>query len=161
MFKKCVLTAALAVVGVLCGLQSQAQAQEFPGLGVGGLWEMNQQFDNQFYPWAWEQSVEVARHLQPGEQLPFNAMTISRSISDANESFEGYVHSMQDNSARTDETLSRFDQYLRGVGNYVNPDDNQLYELPYTQDVYNLNRDTQVITPGYSPYDDNLYPEDR
>jgi hypothetical protein len=158
MFKQCVLMAVVASAGVLCGLQGKAQAQDFPPLGVDNLWQMNQQFEDQFNSWAWRQSVDIARHMQPGERLPFHATTISHSISESNDAFDGYRHSLQNNSLRTDETLRRFDQHIRDVGGYGDSEHGPLYELPYTHDVWNLNPDTQIITPGEMSGHINLYP---
>jgi hypothetical protein len=123
------------------------------------MWQNEVNFQKQFDQWAWKKSVELARHLrETGQQNPFNAMTISKSLSEGNQAFEGYIRNSQLNSAKTSQAIANWNNgAIRNQGLYQAPHGGPAYNLPWTHNVYHINQNGQAI-PGFSPYYQNLYP---
>jgi len=141
--------AILAVtVGTMLSLATSSQAQEFPGLGVGNMWANEIAFQNQFYNWARQGSIQVARNMRPGEQLPFNAMTISNSINEGNKAFGGYMNGLYQSSNTNSRIANNYSNYaIRGNGFYGNG--GPVYNLPYTHNYHTITNNGYI--PGYHP----------
>ena len=140
----------------------QAKAQygnEFPGLGVGQMWQNEINFQKQFDQWAWKASVDLARHLrETGQKNPFNAMTISKSLTEGNQAFEAYIHNSQVNSAKTSQAIANWNNgAIQGNATYQAPYGGPAYNLPYTHNTYHINQYGQAA-PGYNSYYQNIYP---
>jgi hypothetical protein len=129
---------------------AQAQAQEFPGLGVSDLAQWNMQQDAQFYDWAWQGSQEVAR------QLPDN-VTSSQIIGamqpyTVDNMYGGYNQGWWDNQQRQFDAVENWDYgAIRGEVPYYDNSGNGYY-LPYEYDTYHYGNDGYIYG-GESYYD--------
>ncbi|MFT3785226.1 MAG: hypothetical protein QM770_03550 [Tepidisphaeraceae bacterium] len=157
-FTKTLVVAALAMVGVV-STGSTAKAQMMPNWGVGDLAAMNAQFDANFDVWARQGAWQVALATPNDQPLPFNAMTISQSISDGNNAFAGYIGSVQANSNTALNAVDRWDTYaVQGNGYYQPQYGGGTYVLPYTtQPEGGYNLQNGYVMPGYVDGGNNFY----
>jgi hypothetical protein len=155
MLRKHLIVALTAIFGLFC--VTSARAQDFPGLGVGGLWEANMAFENQFYNWAAQGAWDVALATPNDQPLPFNAMTISNSITEGSNAAFGYVRSLQANSNSALDAVGRWDVgAIRDNWYFGSEYGYGTYELPYQPGgYYNVNG---YLYGGYNPYYENYYP---
>lgn len=121
-------------------------------------------FQNMFYPWAWQGSVRAALATpnHPGA-LPFNAGTISNSINQSNRAFDGYVQQLRANGRRGDRAMHNWGNAQRGFWDYYDPPAATMYQLPYSHNAYHVDRGGYVH-PGPVPqggWGDNVYPIER
>jgi hypothetical protein len=129
--KKIVAVAALGFA--LFTSNNAAKAQAMPDWGVGNLWAMNAQFDQQFDQWARVGAWQAALATPNDQPLPFNAMTISNSISAGNQAFYGYLGSVQANSASMSNTVGNYSTgAIQGNWYYTPQYGGGSYTLPYT-----------------------------
>jgi hypothetical protein len=168
MFRKSFLASLVVGFAALAGAGSSAKAQYYapapvPGhfaYGANTLGELaasNIAFDQQFDRYNWYMSQQIARNMRPGEKLPFNAMTISKSISEGNQSFQGYMGAVQQGSNRQIAAIERWNvgavqSNWYYSGGYGGPS----YVLPYTQNSYYVQNG--YIYPGYQQGGYNIYP---
>jgi hypothetical protein len=152
MFRKHLIVAVIGLCGLFAG--SAAKAQEFPGLGVGDLWAANMAFDQQFDHWNRQMSWQVALATPNDQPLPFNAMTISNSITQGSNAALDYVRASQYNSNAALNAVERWDTGAV-QGNWYYGNGNESYVLPYQYNTYHQNNG--YIYGGYNPYGGNLY----
>jgi hypothetical protein len=148
-----ILAAAIGMCGVMGGA---AHAQE-ANLDMSSMWAANMAFENNFYQWAWQGSVELARQIPDDQPLPFNAMTISAANQEAARAGEAYIGSLQANSNRAIGAVERWD-----IGSVLHdwffaPEygGGTTYQLPYDTSSYTIENGTFV--PGYQQGGDNYY----
>lgn len=150
MFRK-----SLAVLMVVAAGQlslGTAQAQDFPGLGVGDMWANEVRFCNQFDQWNRQGSWALARMIPNDQPLPFNAMTISNSLSDGMRSFEGFNNNWHVNSNRTMNAIENWNYgAIREVAPFQNPYGGPVHMLPYQHNAYHQD------APGYIYQGENTY----
>ena len=146
---KCLLILSLAIIG--CGTEKKAQAQDFPGLGVGNMWANELQFQNQFYNWARQRSWQLAREIPNDQPLPFNAQTLSEANRATSRAYEGFNRNWHHNSQRTMNAIERWDNgVIRGVAPYSNPYGHTKL-LPYGPNSY-YRGPHGYYHRGYNPY---------
>lgn len=105
-------------------MSDRAAADDFPNLDMSSMWANEIAFQQQFYSWAARGAWEVAINTPNDQPLPFNAMTISRSLTEGSQAFEGYIHHSQHLSNRQLQAVENFSETaIRG---------NALYHDPYT-----------------------------
>lgn len=143
-------------VAVLFGSMSTSSAQEFPGLGVGNLFEMNAQFDAQFDAWARRGSWEVARqlpdHVSSAQIIgAMNPYTVENTYGD-------YNRSWWNNQARTIDAVERWDSgAIRGDANFYDYNGFR-HVLPYNAGGYHYGNDGYLYEGhGNVDYGQNLY----
>lgn len=152
----------LAVVGSIIG--DKVRADDFPGLGVSHMWANEVAFQNQFYNWAARGAWEVAVNTPDDQPLPFNAMTISKSLTEGSAAFEGYIHHSQDMSNRQLDAVERFDiTAVQGLWPYS---DSSGYQPPvmlpygpeaYTPMYYDTTPSQNYFTPSNDAYDYGVF----
>lgn len=152
----------LCLVVVLAGSLSagQASAQGF-SMDMSQMVQNELNFQNQFYSYVHRRSWELAREIPNDQPLPFNAMTISRSVSEGMRAFEGYNQAWHNNSNRQLEAVERWtDGAINGVSPYANPYTGETYNLPYVPDAYHVGPYGYIYS-GYDPYNSggNFYPQ--
>jgi len=157
MFKK-MFPLLVAGVVVLANVGA-AKSQEFPGLGVGQMWQNEINFNKQFDQWNAIGSMQVAKWLrETGTPNPFNAMTIHNSINQGNQAFGAYIQNSQVNSWKTSNAINNWTNgAINGNAHYQGNYGGPVYNVPYTHNVYHINQYGQAV-PGYSPYYQNIYP---
>ena len=152
---------ALAACAAFSALSTSAtQAQDFPGLGVGDMWANELAFQNQFYQNAWRQSWELARQVPNDQPLPFNAMTISNSLNQGMQAFEGFANNWHVNSETTMNAIGRWNEgAIRGIAPHANPYGGPVYNLPYGPEGYHVSP-AGYMHQGVNPYypAGNYYP---
>ncbi|MDZ4817735.1 MAG: hypothetical protein SGJ20_02045 [Planctomycetota bacterium] len=157
MLRQFFVVAAVMIAGAFQA--NVSQAQEFPGLGVGGMWAANAEFERNFDHWARVGSYHAALMTPNDQPLPFNAMTISNSLSDGMRAFEGYNNNWHVNSRRTTDAIERWDDgAIREVAPYADPYGGNRMMLPYGPDSYYRDPAGYVYPhgdPNY--YGDNMY----
>lgn len=131
-----------AAVSMAAGpMSAQAQFSSGPPMDMSHIVNANLAFDRWFDQYARQKSWELARQMKPGDKLPFDAMTISKSITQGNHAFDEYMQSVQAGSASRSRMADNYSNYvIRGVAPYGNPG-GPTYNLPYTHNAY-------TITPG-------------
>jgi len=144
----------LSTLGLLAGISLPAAAQGFDMSMVAN----EVQFQNQFYDWAWQGSLAAARQIPNDQPLPFNAMTISNSLSGGMYAFEQSAAQWHINSARTTDALDRYGMgAVRGNWTYQNPYGyGETYGLPYQGNYWQ--DQGGYIYDSYNPYDTQLQP---
>src|SRR6478672_3635579 len=155
-------------IAALAGVGSSAHAQYYPAAPVPGqfsygaatpgqLMMSNVDFDRRMDQYAWYMSQQIARNMKPGEKLPFNAMTISKSISEGNQAFQGYMGAVQQGSNRQLQAVDRWTTgAIQGNWYYSNGAGGPTYILPYTQNSYYVQNG--YYYPGYQQGGYNVYP---
>lgn len=153
-------TIILSLVALLAGLiASSAKAQEWPGYGgLNDIYQMNMAFDRQFDVDARRMSWELARQIPNDQPLPFNAMTISQSISAGNDAALGYVRASAYNSDRALGAVERWDTGAIQGNWYYGNGSGQTYVLPYQYNTYYQSPTTGYFYGGYQPGGNNYYP---
>ena len=115
-------------------------------------------FQNQFYNWAARGAWEVAINTPNDQPLPFNAMTISNSLTEGSHAFEGYIHNSQINSNRQLNAIENFS--TTAIRSDVWHYDSSGYQapvlLPYGPNSYTpvydgFTPDQNVFVPSYTP----------
>jgi hypothetical protein len=155
MIRKCLIIALAGFGGLFCA--SSARAQEFPGLGVGGMYEMNMQFEAQFDVWARQGAWEAALATPNDQPLPFNAMTISNSITEGSNAALSFVQNSEINSNRALDAVGRWDLgAVQGNWAFGGQFGGTPQVLPYQPGAYHDNNGW--ITPGFNPNFENFYP---
>jgi hypothetical protein len=135
---------------------SMATAQEFPGLGVGGLAAMNSQFDAQFDQWARRGSWQVAR------QLPNNvgSADIIRAMQPhtVGNTWGGYNANWYANQQRQSDAAERYSRgAIRGQATFYDYQ-GQGYWLPYNAGGYHYGPNGYIYRGhGNVDYGQNLY----
>ncbi len=116
------------------------------------------QFQDQFYSWAWDTSIAVAQQIPDDQPLPFNAMTISNSISGGMRAFEQSAAQWHVNSDRTMKAIDRYGMgAVRGNWAYSDPyNSGYYYELPYQNNYWQ--DQGGWIYDSYDPYRTQLQP---
>jgi hypothetical protein len=146
------------IVGLFCLMgKGEAGAQL---LDMNGLIGMEVNFHNQFYPWAWQQSVELARQIPDDQPLPFNAMTIYGANVAAGAAWSGYVNGLNYNSHRTSNAIGNWTNgAIRGYGHYADPHTGNTYQLPWQYNGYNVDN-YGYASPGirYDGFGTNVFP---
>ena len=144
----------LATLGLLAGASLNANAQGFDMSMVAN----ELQFQDQFYDWAWQGSVALAQQIPNDQPLPFNAMTISNSLSGDMRAFEQSANQWHVNSARSSAAMDRYSLgAVRGNWVYQNPYGyGQTYELPYQGSYWQ--DQGGYIYDSYQPYRTELQP---
>lgn len=133
-----------------------AQAQEFPGLGVGDLMQWNMQQDAQFHNWAWQGSWDVARQM-PDSVTPSQIIGAMQPYT-VDQMYGGYNDAWWQNSQRQMDAVERWDQgAIRGNAPYVDSSGNGYY-LPYTYDAYHYGNDGYLYPGESHGYGWDLYP---
>ena len=139
-----------------------AKAQMMPMDGSGGWQDIaaaNANFDRNFDIMARQASVAIARNMRPGEQLPFNAMTISHSISGGMRQFESNCAGWNANSNAQMNAVGNWTMgAIQGNGTYSNGS-GPSYVMPYTYGAYNMQNG--YMYGGYAPGGNNYYPTYR
>jgi hypothetical protein len=121
------------------------------------LWDIaaaNAQFDAQFDVWARQGAWQAALATPNDQPLPFNAMTISNSITEGSNAALGYVQQSQYNSNAALNAVERWDTGAV-QGNWYYGNGQNSYVLPYQYNTYNMQNG--YIYGGYNPYGGNLY----
>jgi hypothetical protein len=149
--------------GMLACTATNTRAQEFPGLGVGDMWAANMAFDQQFDQWNRHMSWQVALATPNDQPLPFNAMTISNSITAGSEAALGYVRNSQVNSNRQLDAVGRWTTgAVQGnwyYGSQYGPSyDPNVYVMPYTSGPGVYHNVNGYMYQGYNPGYENYYP---
>ncbi|MBM3995929.1 MAG: hypothetical protein FJ303_17515 [Planctomycetes bacterium] len=154
MLKKLVIVAVAAVLGLANVGSAKAQFMDMSHMVQAEL-----AFQKQFYAWSWQQSLALAKHLrETGQPMPFNATTLNHANLQNQKAFESYLRSVQHNSNKSSAAISNWTTgAIRGQGPYYSPSNGQMYQLPWTHNVYHINQYGQYV-PGYSPYYHNVYP---
>jgi hypothetical protein len=139
---------ALIAIGLAAAPRiAKAQYNMAPPMDMSHIINANIAFDRWFDQYAWQKSVELARQMKPGEQLPFNAMTISKSLTEGNQAFGRYMQSVQAGSASRSRMADNYSNYaIRGLAPYGNPG-GPTYNLPYTHNAYTITPNGYAI-PG-------------
>src|SRR5690606_16717483 len=102
---------ALAFTGLFNGAPARAQFMD-----LSHIVQQNIAFDQQFEQNVGRISWELARMIPDDEPLPFNAMTISKSVSEANHAWSGYNQMYHNWSDRQLGAVDRWiDGAIRGV----------------------------------------------
>lgn len=146
------------IMALLCGASQTATAQDFPNLSVSHMWANELAFQNNFYNWAWHRSCELARQIPNDQPLPFDAMSISRSLNEGNQAVTNYIHHSQNLSERQLRAVEDYSQQaIRGNSPYSNQWNPTPVYLPYGPDAYvpmydGVGPSQNVYMPMYSPY---------
>ncbi len=146
----------LVIVGLVISLQQGTAQAQF--LDMSQMVQNELAFQRQFYNWAWQGSVQAARHHRmTGEPIPFNAATLAESNRQTQQAYAAQNQQWYVNSARQSQAMNRFsNEAIRGNGPYQGSDGN-LYNLPWTHSQYHINQYGQAV-PGYNPYRVNVSP---
>ena len=143
---------AVAALGTVAFTNATAKAQ----------WQdiaaMNAQFDANFDVMARQMSWQVALATPNDQPLPFNAMTISHSITEGSDAALGYVEQGQVNSNRACNAVENYSTYAIQGNGYYRPEYGGQYVLPYAtapEGGYNLQNG--YVMPGYVEGGNNFY----
>jgi hypothetical protein len=146
-----------ALVALAISMSAGVGSAQF--LDLSHIVQRNMLIDQQFYPWAWQQSVQIAK-ARNGAPLPFNAMTIHQANNQANAAWNGYNQNWHKNSALTSKAISNWtDGAINQLGYFQNPANGNLYQQPWAQNGYHVGQYGYVY-PGLlrHGYGANLYP---
>lgn len=133
--------AAVAALAFVAAPQFANAQYPGPSMDLSQIVNANLAFDRAFDVYARQKSWEIARNMKPGEKLPFNAMTISKSINEGNQAFGRYMQSVQQGSAARSRMADNYSNFaIRGNAHYSGPG-GPTYNLPNTHNAY-------TITPG-------------
>jgi hypothetical protein len=136
---------------------SSVRGQEFPGLGVGDIYQANMQFERQFDQWARVGAWQAALATPNDQPLPFNAMTISNSVSAGNDATLGYIRASQYNSNRACGAVERWDTgAVQGNWYYGSQYGGPAQVLPYVPNSYY--EQNGYLYGGYQQGGNNYYP---
>jgi hypothetical protein len=152
-------TITLSLVALLATLiATSAKAQEWPGYGgLNDIYQMNMAFDQQFDQQARIGAWQAALATPNDQPLPFNAMTISQSISAGNDAALGYVRSSQYNSNRALGAVERWDTGAIQGNWYYGNGSGQTYVLPYQYNSYYQSPTSGYFYGGYQYGGNNYY----
>jgi hypothetical protein len=134
---------------------SHAKAQYAPG-DMSAIVQANMAFDQQFYAalpgLCWQAAIATR-----GQQLPFNAMTISRSVTELSNQYAANNANWYQNSNAQMNAVSNWSMgAIQGNWTYCSPSGGPSYVLPYTQNSYY--QYNGYMYPGYMPGAMNYYP---
>ncbi len=149
------LTSLALVLATLVSLTS-VRAQEFPGLGVGHLWQANMAFDSQMDQmtrnfcdaWLAERTrFRVENNYWGPMQAPFTAADLNRANLETSAAYSGYNASWTANQQSLGNTMNQVSMANRGVWNYGNGH-GQYATLPYTTPTYYQDQGGQFWSGG-------------
>ncbi len=154
MFSKVHTLAAVVIGFASLGITTSAKAQ-YPPMDMSGIVAMNQDFDRRFYaalPGLCMQTAIACR----GQQLPFNAMTISQSNNELSAQYARNNANWANNSNIQMNAVGNWTNgAIRGVAPFSNGG-GQAYMMPYANPSYYMQNG--YMYNGYMPGGNNFYP---
>jgi hypothetical protein len=159
MFRNFKTTLAAMTFAVISFTAMTTRAQYFDNSAPddwSGIYAANMQFDHQFNAalpgLCWQAAIATR-----GQQLPFNAMTISRSNNELSQRYASSNAAWANNSSSQMNAASNYSMgAIQGNWTYANPNGGQGYVLPYTQNSYTMQNG--YIDGGYTQGGTNFYP---
>jgi hypothetical protein len=133
MIRRILTVAALAAASTLL-TADKAQAQEFPGLGVGNLAAWNMAQDQLFFQNAWAGAQALARQI-PNDVSSSQIIGAMQPHTTGNV-YGGYNAGYWNNQAVNAAAMNNFSRHMRDQGFYTNPVTGQTYQMPYNAGGY-------------------------
>jgi hypothetical protein len=147
--------AALAAACTLFAARD-SQAQEFPGMNIGYMWNQNAAMDQQQMNWYWIRAQQLAREI-PNNVSPDQLRALMNPSTAANV-YGGGNANWRHNQILQSGALNRFSQHMRDEGVFINPVGGMHQQLPVGPGGYYVLPNGYIV-PGHhaNDYNNNLY----